>query len=328
MLASRWSRERPAGAMPLWKALAASLYYYLTLPYRRRWLRRAAARGHAPAVVLYYHRVADDRATPWTLSTRMFLRQVEWLRRRLEIVSLYEVHRRMAAGANSRMCVAITFDDGYAANCQMAIPWLIEHAIPCTYFVTLGPVLSGRPFAHDLRLGKVLAPNTLEEIRAMAGAGIDIGSHTYSHPDLGRSDRPDDIQREVVAVRADLERLIGRPVRHFAFPFGQREHLSRAAMAAARRAGYLTACSAYGEYNFPDGDGFHIRRIPADASFVRLKNWVTIDPRKLRRIPDVWNVPPGEGDGAACAPVHGAKPAWAWPVEVPSAPDCPGSVSS
>lgn len=322
MRGSRLPARGSSGDMPLWRALAVSLYYHVTLPYRKAWLRKAAARGQAPAVVLYYHRVADDQATPWTLSTRTFLRQVEWLRRRCELVSLEEVHRRMAAGANRRLCVAITFDDGYAANCRVAIPWLIEHAVPCTYFVTLGPVLSGQPFEHDVHWGKALEPNTPEELRAMAAAGIDIGSHTYSHPDLGQTRRPQDIHREVVAVRAELERLVGRPVGHFAFPFGQPEHLSRPAMAAARQAGYLTACSAYGEYNFPDGDGFHIRRMPADASLVRLKNWVTIDPRKLARIADVWNVPPQKQPKAA-GPAQGAGAAWAWPTETPPLPGIP-----
>ncbi len=321
MLSNRSQAGALPPAMPPWKALAASVYYGLTLPYRRAWLRKASARGQAPAVVLYYHRIADDQATPWTLSTRMFLRQMEWLRRQFEIVSLDEVHRRMAAGSNRRLCVAITFDDGYAANSQVAIPWLVEHRVPCTYFVTLGPVLSGRPFEHDLRLGKWLAPNTADQLRAIAEAGIDIGSHTYSHPDLGRTCRPEDIHREVVAVRADLERLVGRPVRHFAFPFGQPEHLSQPAMAAARQAGYRTACSAYGEYNFPDGDGFHIRRIPADASLLRLKNWVTIDPRKLRRIPDAWNVPAGGHQYAPGFPARGAETPWASPGATPSVPD-------
>lgn len=310
-------------AMPAWKAVALGLYYHLSRPYRWQWLQKAMARGQAPAVVLYYHRVADDQATPWTIPTKIFLRQLDWLKRRFDLVSLEEVHRRMAAGANRRLCVAITFDDGYAANCQVAIPWLIEHAVPCTYFVTLGPVLSGRPFEHDARLGKRLAPNTLDELRAMAAAGIDIGSHTYSHADLARLTRPEVLYREVVAVRTELQHLVGRPVRHFAFPFGQREHLSRAAMAAARRAAYQTACSAYGAYNFPDGDGFHIRRIPADESLIRLKNWVTIDPRKLFRTPDLWNEHAEEREHAGLMGATLGDVAWPAPMSPPYIPEAP-----
>src|SRR5208283_1899681 len=109
--------------------------------------------------------------------------QVGWLQRTFELISLEEVQRRLRSGINDRPAVHITFDDGYADNCQTAIPWLIKERIPCTYFVTVQNVLEGRPFGHDLTCGADLAPNSLAEIRAMADAGIEIGAHTYSHAD-------------------------------------------------------------------------------------------------------------------------------------------------
>ena len=50
----------------------------------------------------------------------------------------------------------------------------------------------------------------------------------------------------------------------------------------ARQAGYAGVCSAYGGFNFPGDDPFHLQRIPVDDDMIRLKNWVTMDPRKLR----------------------------------------------
>ncbi len=50
----------------------------------------------------------------------------------------------------------------------------------------------------------------------------------------------------------------------------------------AWREAYDGVCSAYGGYNFPGGDAFHIERIAVDDELLRLKNWVTLDPRKLR----------------------------------------------
>ena len=41
-------------------------------------------------------------------------------------------------------------------------------------------------------------------------------------------------------------------------------------------------CSAYGGYNFPGDDPFHLRRFHADPEFIRFNNWMTVDPRKLR----------------------------------------------
>ncbi len=55
---------------------------------------------------------------------------------------------------------------------------------------------------------------------------------------------------------AELGDLIGQPIRYFAFPFGFPQHLSAPALAAVRRAGFKGFCSAYGDYNFADGDHF------------------------------------------------------------------------
>ena len=71
-------------------------------------------------------------------------------------------------------------------------------------------------------------------------------------------------------------------VRYFAFPYGQHENLSAAAFRMAFDAGYAGVCSAYGGYNFPGDDPFHLRRFHADEEFIRFVNWMTVDPRKLR----------------------------------------------
>jgi hypothetical protein len=58
-------------------------------------------------------------------------------------------------------------------------------------------------------------------------------------------------------------------------------------------------CSAYGEFNRPQTDLWHIRRIHGDPGMLRLKNWLTLDPRKLRRKKQFpFNFPPF-GDGLA-----------------------------
>ena len=59
-------------AMNFWKSSLLHLYYHGSLPYRRWANRRAAAKGRAPVLVFFYHRVADDAANPWTVSNRTF----------------------------------------------------------------------------------------------------------------------------------------------------------------------------------------------------------------------------------------------------------------
>jgi peptidoglycan/xylan/chitin deacetylase (PgdA/CDA1 family) len=268
--------------MPFWRALLLSLYYYGTGPVRGWNRRRWAAAGRLPVVVFYWHRIADDRATPWTISNAQFAREVRWLKKRFSLVSLDEAQRRLQCGDNRETCVSITFDDGYADNCLEAIPLLIEEKIPFTYFVTVQNMISGEPFAHDLKLGLRLAPNTQEQIWGMAAAGIEIGSHAFSHANLGPISDPLTLYHEVCASKEELQKTIGRPVRYFAFPYGLYENLNSAAFALAEKAGYTGICTAYGGFNFPNDDPFHLQRFPADGPPIQVKNWATMDPRKLR----------------------------------------------
>ena len=268
--------------MPFWKQLLLQLYYYGTYPARRRDNARRMAAGCAPAIVLFYHRIADNGATPWTASNRTFARQMRWLKSRFDMVSLAEVQRRLRSGQNFRPCVSITFDDGYADNCHKALPLLLAEQIPCTYFVATRHILEDKLFPHDVGLNVGPRPNTPEQIVELAKAGVEIGVHTRNHADLGRIRDPRRLREEIVDARDELEDLIGSRPRYFAFPYGQHVNLSAVAFAMARDAGYEAVCSAYGGFNFSGDDPFHLQRVHVDNDLIRLKNWVTVDPRKLR----------------------------------------------
>jgi len=267
--------------MPIWKKALLNLYYCGSYPIRWWNLRQAMADDRVPMIVLMYHRIADDRANDWTVSHRMFVRQICWLQKHFEMISLEEVRRRVGRGANYRPCASVTFDDGYAENCRQAIPFLIKERIPCTYFVTLQNVLYEEPFTHDLVMGNLFRPNPAEQIKAMAAAGVEIGSHAYTHADLAALKDPRLLRYEIAASRKDLEEMIVQPVRYFAFPFGLRKNLSAEAFEMAKAAGYEAVCSAYGGLNFPGDDPFHLQRVAVNNNLIGLKNWVTGDPMKL-----------------------------------------------
>jgi len=267
--------------MSPWKNLLLSAYYAATLPVRRRAAADRAMRGQEPVSVLFYHRVADKVPNPWTMPTKTFAAQVRWLRERFEIVDLGEAQRRIAARRNERPTVCITFDDGYAENMEFAVPLLIREQVPFTYFVSTSHVFGNRPFPHDVAAGMPLVPNSVSHLRELAAAGIEIGAHNRNHVHLGALSH-DQLVDEIVGSKHDLEQALEREVRYFAVPYGQRADLRTAAFQIAYHAGYHGLCSAYGGYNTPGDDPFHLRRIHADCETARLKNWLTVDPRKLR----------------------------------------------
>lgn len=256
-----------------------AVYYQATLPLRIFRNARFIAAGQAPVLVLFYHRIADYGAVPWSHTNVEFQRQMKWLKHRCDMVSLEEAQRRVRSGRNDRLAACITFDDGYAENCDQAIPFLLEEQIPCTYFVSTHYVLEQRPFPHDLKLGFRSSPNTVEQIRMMADAGIEIAAHTRTHPDMGSLRDPRQIREEFVVAGQELEDMVGRRMRYFAFPYGMPCNMTPLVFHLAREHGYEAVCSAYGDYNFPGDDAFHIRRFHPD-DMVRLRNWGTIDPRK------------------------------------------------
>ena len=61
---------------------------------------------------------------------------------------------------------------------------------------------------------------TSEQVRNLAVAGMDVGAHTLTHPIL-RTLPDADARAEIDGSRRSLERIIGRPVRAFAYPNGR-----------------------------------------------------------------------------------------------------------
>lgn len=263
--------------------LSLKVFNRLARPLRAQRLQRLKRQRRVPVSVLFYHRVADWCPCPWTMPVQTFRRQIEWLQARFDIVSLAEAQRRIAAGENDRPTVCLTFDDGYADNFDVALPLLLRDKIPFTYFVSSQIVLKGLPFPHDAKAGFMLRPNKPAEIRLLADAGVEIGSHTQTHASLGPTAGTSTLEREIIASKHDLEDLTGREVRYFAFPYGMADNISHEAFSIAFQAGYAGVCSAFGAYNLPGGDPFHIRRIHADAEFARFENWLAIDRRKFKK---------------------------------------------
>lgn len=256
-------------------------------PVRRLQVQRLAARGCAPLYCLFYHRVADTHPNDWTISCDGFEQQIDYMRSQFEIIGLDELQRRVRQKDSRRPAIAITFDDGYAENSRFALPLLMKHKIPCTYFVATQHVLTGRPFEHDQAAGIPLPVNTVEELKSAAEGGIEIGLHTRTHIDLAGVDDPQILRREITDAVPELAALIDRRIRYFAFPYGLRPQLTQAAIQAVYAAGLEGFCSAFGAYNLPGRDAFHIRRFHGDPEFNRLRNWLEFDSRKLKLEPQL-----------------------------------------
>lgn len=107
-------------------------------------------------VVLAYHRVTPDAqlaavAYPaMHVSTSSFEAQLCALRRHYTIVPMAELRAHLLRGEPLRRHLAVvTFDDGYRDNYEHAMPILIRHGVPATFFLSLGFVDGSEPFWFD-----------------------------------------------------------------------------------------------------------------------------------------------------------------------------------
>lgn len=83
-------------------------------------------------------------------------------------------------------------------------------------------------------------PMNWAELRAWCEAGMAVGGHTRTHPQLSAMET-DEIAREVIQCRRELELHLERPIDVFAYPFGTGADFDERCMNAARDAGFTCA---------------------------------------------------------------------------------------
>ena len=126
--------------------------------------------------------------------------------------------------------VVLTFDDGYLDFYTTAWPILKQH-----HFKSVAYIVSG--FAQDPRTNYMNA----EQVREVARAGVEIGSHTVTHADLVRTP-PSEVVWQLTESKRVLEGMIGGPVDDFCYPAGR---FDPSVVQAVRDAGYQSATTTH-----------------------------------------------------------------------------------
>lgn len=122
-----------------------------------RRLQRMSGHVAGPAILMY-HRVAHAEYDPWRLAVepQRFEQQVAWLKRKRTVLPLPEFAQLHRQGRLPRNALAITFDDGYACNAEVAAPILEALQTPATIFLTGGALSAGHEFWWD-ELERIMA---------------------------------------------------------------------------------------------------------------------------------------------------------------------------
>jgi peptidoglycan/xylan/chitin deacetylase (PgdA/CDA1 family) len=137
------------------------------------------------------------------------------------------------------------------------------------------------------------------QVREMEESGwVSFGAHTMHHPILAYLTDPAEVQREVGECRTILEQQLGHPVRAFAYPVGQLQHIGDNVLHAVQQAGYDWALTTMYGFNTPRSNPYLLRRIEADVSqhwlvmaaeaaglwsFISRLSWIPIIRRYLKK---------------------------------------------
>ncbi|AZM64839.1 polysaccharide deacetylase [Streptomyces sp. WAC 01420] len=184
-----------------------------------------------------YHAVADDPAgatRALSVSPGAFAGQMAVIADRgLTPLTTAELAARWRSGRPlPARPVLVTFDDGYEGVHRHALPVLARHGFPATLFVSTG-WLRG---PYDTGGG----PDTMldwDQVRDLAGGGVEIGGHSHSHPQLDQLDE-DRLRCELIRCAEILSDQLGSRPASFAYPYG---YSSRRVREAVRETGYAQA---------------------------------------------------------------------------------------
>jgi hypothetical protein len=119
------------------------------------------------------------------------------------------------------------------------------------------------------------------ELARLAGAGIEIGAHTMSHPALALLPAADQ-DVEIRASRRTLEDVTGRQITSFSYPFGSAADYTAETKSIVRAAGFRLACSGTDGRVTHSTDRFELPRLQVpDLDGASFETWLL---RKLARV--------------------------------------------
>jgi peptidoglycan/xylan/chitin deacetylase (PgdA/CDA1 family) len=147
--------------------------------------------------------------------------------------------------------VLLTFDDGYADFHTNAFPVMAARGVPSTLYM-----ITGR--ADATKVGEDKADYlSWSQLRELHAAGVEIGSHSETHPQLDTVPLWQ-ARQEIQASKAMLEDRLGHEVSSFAYPYGYYSPLVRSMVVEA---GYRSACAVKQALSAPDDDLFALSRV-------------------------------------------------------------------
>lgn len=237
--------------------LVISLIFWMGCWLRRKMKGISKEDSPGTCLFLYYHSVTSDQR-------KQFAQQME------DLVRLAKpIDGGFIGPLKPNMhYVGITFDDGFACVIENALPELIKHRIPATIFIPTGYLGRHPEWVNDQdyeeRNEMVMTSKQLFEFPSGL---ISIGSHSVTHRMIS-SLTEEEARRELYQSRNELESLLGRKIKHFAFPYG---NFNLKVVEWAREAGYERVFTNLPTLAYSEKEEYVTGRVWANSTDTRLE---------------------------------------------------------
>jgi peptidoglycan/xylan/chitin deacetylase (PgdA/CDA1 family) len=230
--------------------------------------RLAAWWNRKRVIVICYHSVTKSShhiPHEFKLHTplNLFTSHLDYLQRHYNIISLGEYIRARREGKQlPDYCVVLTFDDGTRNFLTVVAPLLAERSLPATAFVITE--LTERSFARGdssfegwTPIDDLLYLSWSEVSELSRKPGIDIGSHSHTHPDL-TTVPVEEARRELRDSLVAIAEHTGKDAPALAYPHGRATEKVREIAASL---GYECALTGELGANDMESDLYELRRV-------------------------------------------------------------------
>jgi len=191
--------------------------------------RRELLSGPRYIPILMYHHIGRNAPTQWWVKTKNFHRQMKKLKKAgYKSIRLRDIYDYKMKKVDLPLHpIIITFDDGYRNFLTEAFPILKKYGFTATIFIITDKTADSGDERMDNSWDRKSESKYRDEhliwpeLRWLAEKGIEIGSHTRTHPNLTQLEKAD-LKKEIRESKRVLEERLGIPIESFCYPGGKR----------------------------------------------------------------------------------------------------------
>ena len=178
--------------------------------------------------ILCYHRISEGNKSEYTVTPATFNAHIKILSdsgyHSISAEQLYDYlvfNKTLPAKP-----FLITFDDSRIEHTEIAAPVLEKYGFRGAFFI-MTITYNKKNYM------------TTEQIAALAKAGHTVGLHSWDHTMASKYLTPEDWQKQIMAPKEKLEKIVGSPVAYFAYPNGVTNHTASTEMSKYMKLSFI-----------------------------------------------------------------------------------------